>query len=147
MAQAEEPGYTAPDFSLIGEEHVQRYRETGGAVGYLWNGATILLITTTGRRSGVARTSALIFGRDGDDLVLIASKGGAPTHPAWYLNLVAHPEVEVQVQGEVFAAVARTVGADEKARLWKIMTEDWPNYDAYQARTDRDIPLVVLTRT
>jgi len=137
--------YTQPDISLIGDEHVKVYRETNGEQGYLWNGAPILLLTTTGRKSGEARTSALIFGRDGDDLLLVASQGGAPTHPNWYHNLNANPDVEVQVQGDVFRATARTANDDEKARLWSIMTDVWPNYDAYQERTDRAIPVVVLT--
>jgi deazaflavin-dependent oxidoreductase (nitroreductase family) len=137
--------YTQPDISLIGDEHVKVYRETNGEQGYLWNGAPILLLTTTGRKSGEARTSALIFGRDGDDLLLVASQGGAPTHPNWYHNLSANPDVEVQVQGDVFRATARTANDDEKARLWSIMTDVWPNYDAYQERTDRAIPVVVLT--
>ena len=137
--------YTQPDISLIGDEHVKVYRETNGEQGYLWNGAPILLLTTTGRKSGEARTSALIFGRDGDDLLLVASQGGAPTHPNWYHNLSANPDVEVQVEGDVFPATARTATGDEKARLWSIMTDVWPNYDAYQERTDRAIPVVVLT--
>jgi deazaflavin-dependent oxidoreductase (nitroreductase family) len=138
--------YVQPDISLIGDEHVKLYRETDGEQGYLWNGAPILLLTTTGRKSGEARTSALIFGRDGDDLLLVASQGGAPTHPNWYHNLSANPNVEVQVQGDVFPATARTAVDDEKPRLWSIMTDVWPNYDAYQERTDRQIPVVVLTR-
>ena len=137
--------YTQPDISLIGDEHVKVYRETNGEQGFLWNGAEILLLTTTGRKSGQPRTSALIFGRDGDDLLLVASQGGAPTHPNWYHNLSANPDVEVQVQGDVFRATARTANDDEKARLWSIMTDVWPNYDAYQERTDRSIPVVVLT--
>jgi deazaflavin-dependent oxidoreductase (nitroreductase family) len=139
------PEYVQPDISLIGEAHVKVYRETDGEQGYLWNGAPILLLTTTGRKSGELRTSALIFGRDGDDLLLVASQGGAPTHPNWYHNLSANPDVEVQVQGDVFRATARTANDDEKARLWSIMTDVWPNYDAYQERTDRAIPVVVLT--
>ena len=139
------PDYVQPDISLIGDAHVKAYRETNGEQGYLWNGAPILLLTTTGRKSGEARTSALIFGRDGDDLLLVASQGGAPTHPNWYHNLNANPDVEVQVQGDVFRATARTANDDEKARLWSIMTDVWPNYDAYQERTDRAIPVVVLT--
>jgi len=138
--------YVQPDISLIGDEHVKVYRETNGGQGYLWHGAPILLLTTTGRKSGQARTSALIFGRDGDDLLLVASQGGAPTHPNWYHNLSANPDVEVQVEGDVFPATARTATGDEKARLWSIMTDVWPNYDQYQGRTDRQIPLVVLTR-
>src|SRR5919107_740238 len=104
---------------LFGDEHVRRYRETGGEVGYLWEGVPTLILTTTGRRSGEQRPMALIFGRDGDRLVVVASKGGAPRHPAWYLNLVAHPEVEVQVQAETFRARARTAGGEERERLWR----------------------------
>jgi deazaflavin-dependent oxidoreductase (nitroreductase family) len=129
---------------LFGEEHVRRYRETDGEVGYLWSGVPTLILTTTGRRSGEPRSKALIFGRDGGNHLVVASKGGAPHHPAWYLNLVDDPEVEVQVKGDRFRARARTATADERARLWKLMTGIWPAYDQYQERTDRQIPVVVL---
>ena len=137
--------HQAPELTLLGDEHVKRYRETDGEVGYLWNGVPTLLLTTTGRRSGEPRTAPLIFGQDGDDYLVIASKGGAPAHPLWYLNLQANPNAEVQVKAEKFAVVARTAEGDERARLWKIMTASWPNYDVYQSRTDRTIPLVVLS--
>jgi deazaflavin-dependent oxidoreductase (nitroreductase family) len=140
-----EPGYTSPDLTLLGAEHVQRYQETGGEVGYLWNGVPILLLTTTGRRTGQPRTTPLIFGRDGDDHLVVASKGGAPHHPAWYLNLTAHPEVAIQVRTEHLRVVARTASDHERPRLWRIMTELWPNYDVYRSRTERTIPVVVLT--
>lgn len=139
------PGYTAPDLSLLGAEHVRRYQETNGEVGYLWNGVPTLLLTTTGRRTGLARTIAIIFGRDGDDYLLVASKGGAPQHPEWYLNLRANPEAEIQVRGERLRVVARTASDEEKPRLWRIMAGIWPNYDAYQTRTERVIPVVVLS--
>jgi deazaflavin-dependent oxidoreductase (nitroreductase family) len=142
---SEQPQYTQPDITLIGDEHVRRYRETDGEVGYIWNGAPILLLTTTGRRSGEPKTSALIFGRDGDDYLIVGSMGGAPKHPSWYLNLSANPEVEIQVRGDRIPAVAHTASDDEKGRLWQIMTEVWPNYDAYQTRTDRSIPVVVIS--
>jgi len=135
-----------PDLTLFGDEHVRRYEETDGEVGYLWNGATCLVLHTTGRHSGAVRKSALICGFDGDRCVIVASKGGAPTHPAWYLNLVAAPAVTVQVKGERFAAVARTVEGAERDRLWKLMTEVWPSYDEYATRTTRAIPVVVLER-
>ena len=140
-----EPTYQPPDLSLVGEEHVRRYRTTGGETGYLWNGALTLLLTTTGRRSGKSRTSALIFGRDGDDYLVVASMGGAPRHPSWYLNLTEHPDAEIQVRSDRFPVVTRTASDEEKPRLWRIMTEVWPNYDVYQTRTDRVIPLVVLS--
>ena len=140
-----EPGYQAPDLTLLGAEHVRRYQETNGEVGYLWNGVPTLLLTTTGRRTGLPRTIAIIFGRDGDDYLLVASKGGAPEHPEWYLNLTAEPEAEIQVRGERLPVVARTASDAEKPRLWRIMTELWPNYDVYQTRTERVIPVVVLS--
>jgi deazaflavin-dependent oxidoreductase (nitroreductase family) len=130
---------------LVGEEHVRRYRETGGEVGHVWKrGSHILLLTTTGNRTGALRTVPLIYGRDGENYVIVASKGGAPHHPAWYVNLSAHPAVEVQVKDEVFPARARTATAEQRARLWPMMTAAWPLYDDYQARTDREIQVVVL---
>lgn len=137
--------YQQPDLSLTGEEHIRRYRETNGEVGYLWNGVHILLLTTSGRKTGEPRTSALIFGRDGDDYLVTASIGGAPRHPAWYGNLQADPKAEIQVQADRFPVTARTATDDEKPRLWKIMAGIWPNYDVYQGRTERIIPVVVLT--
>ncbi len=140
-----EQNYTAPDLLLVGADHVAAYRETGGEVGYLWNGVPTLLLSVTGRRSGLSRTSALIFGRDGDHYLVVASLGGAPMHPKWYLNLQADPNVTIQVKDEHIPVVASTAGPDERPRLWKIMTDVWPNYDVYQSRTDREIPVVVLS--
>jgi deazaflavin-dependent oxidoreductase (nitroreductase family) len=131
---------------LFGEEHVKRYRKTDGAEGHEWRGTTILLLTTTGRRSGEARTTPLIYRTHGEDYVVVASKGGSPQHPGWYLNLSADPHVTVQVLGERFNATARTASAEEKPELWRIMTETWPPYDEYQSHTDREIPVVVLER-
>jgi deazaflavin-dependent oxidoreductase (nitroreductase family) len=133
------------DLSLFGDAHVRRYRETGGVQGHIWNGATCLVLTTR-RRSGAPRDSALIYGKDGPNLLLIASKGGAPEHPWWYRDLVANPSVEVQVLADRFPALARTARPDEKPRLWSIMTRGWPSYDEYQKRTEREIPLVILER-
>jgi len=141
-----EPGYRAPDLTLLGDEHIRRYLQTGGEVGYLWNGVPILLLTATGRKTGELRTRALIFGRDGDDYLVVASSGGAPRHPQWYLNLTATPEAEIQVRAERLPVTARTAqSGGERARLWKIMAGIWPNYNAYQARTDREIPVLVLS--
>jgi deazaflavin-dependent oxidoreductase (nitroreductase family) len=131
---------------LFGQEHVARYRETGGDEGHDWEGTKTLLLTTTGRRSGEPREHALIYGRHGDDYLVVASKGGAPQHPAWYLNLREDPEVEVQVGDERFRATARTATPEEKPELWRIMAAEWPAYDEYQTKTDRDIPVVVLSR-
>jgi deazaflavin-dependent oxidoreductase (nitroreductase family) len=136
----------APANDFPQSEHVQRYRATDGREGGTWRGAPALLITTTGRRSGEPRTTPLVYGRDGERYVLIASKGGAPEHPDWYQNLCKNPMVEVQVMGDSFRARARTASADEKPRLWKLMTSFRPSYDEYQAKTDRDIPVVILER-
>lgn len=131
---------------LHGPEHTARYRETDGAVGHDWQGTQTLLLTTNGRRTGQPRELPLIYGRSGDDYLIVASKGGADQPPAWYLNLVADPEVEVQVGGDRFKARARVAGADEKPVLWKTMTAEWPAYDDYQRKTAREIPIVVLER-
>ena len=132
---------------LFGPEHVERYRATDGEEGYYWRrGTTILLLTTVGRRSGQERVQPLIFREDDGRYVIVASRGGSPEHPAWYVNLREHPEVEVQIKGERFRARARTAGPDERPRLWELMTEVWPDYDAYQEKTDREIPVVVLER-
>lgn len=133
--------------TLFGQEHVRRYRETGGEVGHVWKrGATTLLLTTTGRKSGERRTTPLIYVQDGDRYVIIASQGGAPVHPSWYLNLTADPNVEVQVRDDVFRARARTATGEERERLWTLAAQQWPDYDAYQTKTDREIPVVVLER-
>jgi len=132
---------------LFGDEHVRRYLESDGAEGHDWQGTSVLILTTTGRRSGMPRDKALRYGRDGDDHLVVACKGGADGPPHWYLNLVENPDVLVQVKGEKFAARARTADPDEKKRLWPIMTAEWPAYDDYQAKTDRDIPVVILERT
>jgi deazaflavin-dependent oxidoreductase (nitroreductase family) len=137
--------YQQPDLALLGEEHVQRYRETDGEVGYLWNGVPTLLLTTTGRKTGQSRTTPLIFNRDGDNYLVVASMGGAPSHPNWYLNLTAQPDAEIQVRAERLAVTARTAPPNEKARLWGVVAEQWPNYDVYQSRTTREIPVVVLS--
>jgi deazaflavin-dependent oxidoreductase (nitroreductase family) len=134
------------DRTLFGDEHVRRYRETGGEVGHIWNDVPTLLLTTTGRRTGEQRTAPLIYGQDGDAYVVVASKGGAPQHPAWYLNLAADPEVELQVGDEVFPARARTAAGDERTRLWQLLAGIWPAYDEYATKTDREIPVVVLER-
>ncbi len=141
-----EPNYTPPDISLVGDEHVRRYRETDGEVGHEWNGVHALLLTTTGRRSREPRTAALIYGRDGEDHVVVASLAGAPQHPNWYHNLVADPSVQVQVGAERFSATARSVTGEERERLWAVMSSIWPNYDDYASRNDRLIPVVVLQR-
>jgi deazaflavin-dependent oxidoreductase (nitroreductase family) len=124
---------------------VRQYETTGGKVGHDWNGTRCLILHTTGRKSGDTRKFALIYGRDGGDYVLVASKGGAPDNPGWYKNLVAHPDVKIQVWGEVIPVTARTGSPEDKRRVWPAMAKQWPGYDEYQAGTKRDIPVVLLT--
>ena len=135
-------------------EHLRRYVESDGADGHMWDTTAVggpgpvptLLLTTAGRRSGQPITMPLIYGEVGGKYVVVASKGGAPTHPGWYLNLVAHPAVEVQVRADRFRAAARTATGEERARLWQTMAAIYPPYNAYQAKTQREIPVVVLER-
>jgi hypothetical protein len=114
-----EPGYVQPDYSVLGEEHVRRDQATDGGVGHLWNGVPTLLLTTTGRRSGRQRTAPLIFATEGGDRLVVASMGGP--------------------------VVARTAPAEEKRSLWRLVNETWPDDDVYQSRTERNIPVVVLS--
>lgn len=131
---------------LFGQNHVKRYIETNGEEGYAWSGASILILTTTGRRTGRQHSTPLIFGRHGDDYLVVASRGGSDRPPRWYLNLADQPQVQVQVKGDRFAARARTATPEEKPELWQIMKAQWPDYDRYQKRTKRHIPVVVLER-
>ncbi len=136
-------------------EHIRKYQESNGADGHIWHGVNgdlnvpCLLLTTTGGKSGEERTAALIYGRDGDNHVVVASRGGSPDSPGWYSNLVANPQVRVQVLADKFAATARTASGEERARLWAMMAEIFPSYNEYQekARASREIPVVVLERS
>ncbi|MGW6937155.1 nitroreductase family deazaflavin-dependent oxidoreductase [Lentzea sp. NPDC054927] len=127
-------------------DHIQKYVETDGAEGHEWRpGVHTLLLTTKGRKSGELRRTALIYQPDGGgNYVVVASQGGKPKHPSWYLNLDDDPVVNVQVAADKFQARARTAGPDERDRLWKLMNEVWPDYAEYQKKTDREIPVVVL---
>jgi deazaflavin-dependent oxidoreductase (nitroreductase family) len=131
---------------LFGQKHVDRYEATDGEEGHDWQGTQTLILTTKGRKSGEERKAPLVYGRRGDDFLVVASKGGSPEPPAWYRNLQADPNVELQVRGDKFPARARDATPDEQAELWPIMTAEWPAYDAYQAKTERRIPVVVLER-
>ncbi len=131
---------------LFGQQHVERYVETGGDEGHDWEGTTVLILTTTGRKSGDERSTPLIYQQHGDDYLIVASKGGADEPPAWYLNLEEHPAITVQVKADRFAARARTATSDEKPGMWQTMTAAWPAYDDYQQQTEREIPVVVLER-
>ncbi len=136
-------------------EHIRKYRESDGAEGHIWHGVNgdlnvpCLLLTTRGSKSGEERTAALIYGQDGDNHVVVASRGGTPESPTWYGNLAANPEVQVQVLADKFSATARTATGDERARLWTMMAEIFPSYNDYQekAKASREIPVIVLERS
>ncbi len=131
--------------------HVELYLADGEA-GHLWDSSMVggpgplptLLLTTVGRRSGEERIMPLLYGKTDGGYAIVASKGGAPRHPAWYLNLLARPAVKVQVANDRFDATARVVDGDERARLWEQMAAMYPPYRDYQAKTAREIPIVVL---
>lgn len=124
-------------------DHVARYLATGGADGFEWEGAHVVILETTGARSGAVRRTPLIRVVDGDRYLVVASMGGAPEHPNWYRNLVAHPDVRIYDRDQVHDMRARTASAAEKASLWPVAVAQWPAYDEYQSSTERDIPLVI----
>jgi deazaflavin-dependent oxidoreductase (nitroreductase family) len=124
--------------------HAGVYRATGGKLFGRMGKSPILLLNTVGRKSGKKRTSPLLYVMDGEDFVIIASKGGAPTHPAWYLNLKGNPEATVEIGDQEVRVRAREADSEEKARLWQKMVEMYPTYDDYQKKTEREIPLLVL---
>lgn len=125
-------------------DQVRDYEASGGAEGNEMMGKPIVILTTTGRHSGKLRKSPLMrVERDGQ-YVVVASMGGAPKHPTWYLNLVANPRVTLQDGAKTFEAKARTLTGDERADWWPTMVEAWPAYEDYQKKTDREIPVVLL---
>jgi F420H(2)-dependent quinone reductase len=120
------------------------YRATGGKLFGRMGKSPIMLLNTVGRKTGRKRTSPLLYVMDGEDFVIIASKGGAPTHPAWYLNLKANPDATVEVGDREVRVRAEEVDSEEKVRLWQKMIEMYPTYDDYKTKTEREIPLLVL---
>jgi deazaflavin-dependent oxidoreductase (nitroreductase family) len=143
----------APNLPNWMVEHANRYISSGGTDGHMFKptqpgrpDVTVpsLLLTTAGRKSGQKFIFPLYYGTIGDSCFVIASKGGAPQHPGWYRNILANPEVDVQVGTAKFKARARTASGEERARLWQKALEFWPPYADYQKRTTREIPVVVL---
>ncbi len=143
----------APNLPKWMIDHANQYVSSGGKEGHMYKvtppgysemSVPSLLLTTTGRKSGEKFTFPLFYGETGNSYIIVASKGGAPEHPGWYRNLLAHPEVEVQVGTKKLKAKARTATGEERARLWKKGLEFWPPYADYQKKTDREIPVVVL---
>jgi F420H(2)-dependent quinone reductase len=152
MARTPPPGappgtWQAKVWNAITSTHVALYRASGGRLGRKLQGVPCLLLEHVGRKSGKKRTTPLMYAPDGDDLVLVASFGGAPKHPAWYLNLTANPETSVQVGSERRRVRAVEVDGEERARLWKKAAAAYPPYDVYQTRTERRIPVVKLVRS
>lgn len=143
--ESEEQVYDSPKGWV--RDHIEEYVRSNGKKGHRWRGFPALLLTTRGRRTGKLRRTALIYGRDGENYLIVASNGGATRHPFWYLNLVENSKVDIQVEAKKFTARARTADPEEKQRLWQVMSKIYPSYDNYQekaAKAGRDIPLVIL---
>lgn len=136
------------DYNNFNQRLIEEFRANGGVIrSGPFAGGSLLLLTTSGAKSGRQHTTPLAYTRDGDHYVIIASKGGAPTHPAWYHNLVAHPEVTVEVGSETFQAQANVAAGVERTRLFDHMAAQMPGFAEYQRNTTRQIPVIVLTRT
>ncbi|MGZ5308770.1 MAG: nitroreductase family deazaflavin-dependent oxidoreductase [Solirubrobacterales bacterium] len=134
-------------FNRFVDVHTAIYRATRGRVGAKMPRAKgrMLLLDQVGRKSGKKRTQPLLYVEDGEDLVIVASKGGSHKHPAWFLNLMANPETTVQVGSEKRSVIAREANDKERKRLWPRVVEAWSDYESYQQRTERQIPLVILS--
>ncbi|MGW0551616.1 nitroreductase family deazaflavin-dependent oxidoreductase [Streptomyces altiplanensis] len=128
-------------------EQAELYEESGGTRGITMQGAPCLLLDYVGRRSGITRRTVLIYGRDGDDHLIVASKGGSDKHPLWYRNIQENPDVRLRVGTERFPARAETLSPEEKARVWPHLVDVFAPYESYQKKTSRDIPVVRLRRT
>ncbi len=125
---------------------IEAFRANGGKVGGMWEGRPLLLLTTTGAKSGQRHTTPTMYLADGDRLLIFASKGGAPTNPAWYHNLLAHPVVTVEVGSETYEATARVLSGEERDHFYAIQSERFPQFAEYQAKTNRKIPVIALER-
>jgi deazaflavin-dependent oxidoreductase (nitroreductase family) len=143
----------APNMPGWMQEHAKRYLASGGTEGHMYTvtppgraemTVPSLLLTTTGRKSGEKYIFPLFYGQDGNSYIIVASKGGAPEHPGWYRNILANPELEVQVGTKTLKVRARTASGEERARLWQKALEFWPPYADYALKTEREIPVVVL---
>jgi deazaflavin-dependent oxidoreductase (nitroreductase family) len=125
---------------------IEEFRANDGKVGGMFEGRHLLLLHTTGAKSGQARVNPLAYRHDGDALVVFGSKAGASTHPDWYYNVLAHPQVRVEVGTEEFDAVARVAEGAERQRIWELQKRDIPVFAGYEQKTDREIPVVILER-
>jgi len=124
-------------------DHVERYIATNGEDGFIWEGGEVIILTTTGAKSGKERRTPLIRVTDGERYFVVASMGGAPQNPQWFHNMVANPEVTIQDRADVMQLTARVASPEEKAKFWPIAVAAWPDYDKYQESTERDIPLMI----
>ena len=134
------------DMREFNEKLIEEFRANDGKVSGSFANAPLILITHTGAKTGTKRTSPLVYTRDGDRIVLIASKGGAPTHPHWYLNMTANPQVTVELPGETFEARVTEATGEERDRLYDAQAAQMPNFADYANATDRKIPVLVLDR-
>jgi len=134
------------DFNAFNQALIDEFRTNGGQVTGMFAGAPLVLITTTGAKSGLRRTTPIVFTTDGDNVVIIASKGGSPTSPDWFHNLVANPDVTVELPNEKFEAHARVAEEPERERLFRAQAALMPNFAEYEKATTRKIPVVVLER-
>ena len=134
------------DFNAFNQALIEEFRANGGTVTGIFAGAPLVLVTTTGAKTGKRRTTPIVYTTTGDSVVIIASKGGSPTSPDWYHNLVAHPEVTVELPNETFEARARVTEDPERERLFRAQAELMPNFAQYEKATTREIPVVVLER-
>ena len=128
------------------EKLIDEFRANGGKVGGVFAGRPMMLLTTTGKQSGEPRVAPLVYSTDGDDVVVIASKGGAPTNPDWYYNLLTHPTVTVEVGTDTYQAEALVVSGEERQRLYDAQATEMPMFAEYQKNTEREIPVIVLKR-
>ena len=141
MSQNETPLSSPTDWV---SDHVRRYVDSDGADGHIMNGVKCLLLTTRGHKSGQLRRTPLVYGQDGDRFVIIASRGGNDSHPAWFLNVEADPEVEIQVLAEHHRLRARIAEGEERTAKWQMMVEIFAEFEEYQKKTSRQIPVVIL---
>jgi deazaflavin-dependent oxidoreductase (nitroreductase family) len=138
-------GNRAPRWSTwLTHLHVPLYRLTGGIIGYRLGPAHTMLLTTIGRRSGLPRITPITFFKDATTYLIVASNWGSDQPPLWYHNLVAHPQVEIQVCRHHFSATASVITGDERKRLWETLIQQWPQYKGYQEATNREIPIVAI---
>lgn len=129
---------------MLMQAHSAVYRATGGKVGGRMFRSPVLLLNTTGRKSGTEKTTPLLYLQDGEDIAIVASNGGARKHPAWWLNLRANPEATVEIGDRKLRVRAEQASPDEKERLWPKLVEMYGSYEDYQRRTEREIPVIVL---